>query len=153
MKMKHIYLLASLILIGFTGFSQEAECNSSEYRSNLKRGLIPDYRYDSFKLSSFTTSSEFQGKKIQIPLYDSEKYRFVFDVREVGKNFQIYISTKKDTKKGKVLFALKDVLEEGKSIYTYDVENEDELFITYIVPPSVEGESSFCIAFMIGYKL
>lgn len=129
-------------------------CNSSEIKSELKRALIPEYRYDSASITPFKASSEFQGKKIEVPLFSGEKYRFVFNTKGASKNFQIYVSDKKDgLKSGKFLFALKEVREEGKDIYVFEPEKSQKLYITYIVPPAVEGVEDFCAAFMIGYKL
>ena len=146
-------IFLSVLFVVLTSAIESANCDSKSVRATLKKELIPDYRYDSSNISSFTTSSEFQGKKIEIPLFKSEKYRFVFDITGADKNFQIYISTNKDAKKGKMLYALKDVKKEGQNIYTFDVEGRDKLYITYVVPPSVEGVNSFCSAFMLGYKL
>ena len=96
---------------------------------------------------------EFQGKKIEVPLFGGEKYRFVFSTKGANKNFQIYISNKKDTKSGKFLYSLKEHRKEGKDIYIFEPEKAEKLYITYIVPPSLDEPTDFCAAFMIGYKL
>ncbi len=154
--MKSRFLTIPSFILSFvvlTAFQISENCDSKAIKSVLKRELIPEYRYDSSKIMSFTTTGDFQGKKIEIPLYKTENYRFVFNTKGADKNFQIYVSTHKDSKKGKILFALKDVREAGKDTYVFDPETTDKLYITYIIPPAVETTSEFCVAFMIGYKV
>lgn len=153
MKKLFVQLSLAACFIISTAAIESGNCDSKTVRSELKHELVPDYRYDSSNITEFTTSSEFQGKKIEIPLFKTEKYRFVFNTEGTDKNFQIYVSNKKDTKSGKILFALKDVKKEGQNVYTFDVEGVDKLYVTYVVPPSLEQINSFCVAFMIGYKL
>ncbi len=156
MNSKYIYILAFSVtaFISTAAIQTTGICDSAGIKSKLKKELIPDYRYDSSNITPFKSSGEFQGKKIEVPLFDGEKYRFVFNTAGADKNFQIYISNKKDGfKTGKVLFALKEVREEGKDLYIFEPKKGEKLYITYIVPPSLEDPKDFCAAFMIGYKL
>ncbi len=153
MRKKIAITFSVLAFTVFSAFQVAETCDSKNIKSELKRELIPEYRYDSSNITSFTPNSDFQGKKIEIPLYKTEQYRFVFNTKGTDKNFQIYVSDKKDTKSGKILFALKDVKEEGKDIYVFDPQTTDKLYITYIIPPSLEASTEFCVGFMIGYKV
>ena len=154
MRQKALLISLSILFVLLSAFQISEVCDTKSVKSELKRELIPEYRYDSSNMCSFTTNSDFQGKKIEIPLYKTESYRFVFNTKGADKNFQIYISDKKDTKKGNILFALKDVREDGKDVYVFDPNiDSDRLYITYIIPPSIEAISEFCVGFMIGYKV
>lgn len=144
--------LGGIILIS-TAFQSSGVCDGSSIKAELKQELKPDFRYDSSNITPFKASGEFQGKKIEVPLFGGEKYRFVFSTKGASKNFQIYISNKKDTKSGKFLYSLKEHREEGKDIYIFEPEKAEKLYITYIVPPSLDEPTDFCASFMIGYKL
>ena len=155
MKKAIIYsFLVGLTILTTSAIQQSIGCDSAALKAELKKELIPEFKYDSSNITPFKASGEFQGKKIEVPLFGGEKYRFVFNTKGADKNFQIYISNKKDGfKTGKVLFALKEVREAGKNIYIFEPEKAEKLYITYIVPPSLDEPKDFCAAFMIGYKL
>jgi hypothetical protein len=154
MKKTLLYLFSGILLSTTLAFQSSGLCDASTIKAALKQELKPDYRYDSSSITPFKSSGEFQGKKIEVPLIGGEKFRFVFNTKGADKNFQIYVSNKKDGfKTGKVLFALKEVREEGKDIYVFEPEKSEKLYITYIVPPSLGEAHDFCAAFMIGYKL
>lgn len=147
------FLLGSVVVIS-SAFQTSSFCDSAVIKSELKQELKPDYRYDSSSITPFKATGQFQGKKIEVPLFDGEKYRFVFNTKGADKNFQIYITNKKDgAKSGKFLYSLKEHREEGKDLYVYEPKKAEKLYITYIVPPSLENPVDFCAAFMIGYKL
>lgn len=148
------YFVLGSVVVLFSAFQTSSFCDSATIKAELKQELKPDYRYDSSNITPFKASGQFQGKKIEVPLFDGEKYRFVFNTKGADKNFQIYISNKKDgAKSGKFLYSLKEHREEGKDIYIFEPEKAQKLYITYIVPPSLNDPKDFCAAFMIGYKL
>lgn len=150
-KIKNILSIVALCTVSIA-FAQD-NCDATVLKADLKSGLKPDYKYDSSKITKYTASADFQGQEIEVPLFPGEKYRFVFNIAGTGKNFQIYIYDKKaGTPNRKALFALKEVKEEGKNIYTYEPENASKLYITYVIPPSLEGAVDGCVAFMLGYK-
>lgn len=153
--MKNIIAIALLSLFSFSSlFAQEsASCDATTIKNELKAELKPDYKYDSSKITRYTASGDFQGKEIEVPLFEGEKYRLVFNITDADKNFQVYVySEKAGTKNRKALFALKNVREEGKSVYVYEPEGQSKLYITYVIPPSLEGVKESCAAFMLGYK-
>lgn len=147
------FVLGSIIVVS-TAFQTSSMCDSKVIKAELKQELKPDFRYDSSNITPFKASAEFQGKKIEVPLFEGEKYRFVFNTKGADKNFQIYISNKKDgVKSGKFLYSLKEHREEGKDIYIFEPEKAEKLYITYIAPPALNDPKDFCAAFMLGYKL
>jgi len=153
-KLSYIIALAFVLTYSAT-IAQESSsnCDATALKSELKAELKPDYKYDSSKITRFTYSADFQGQEIEVPLFPGEKYRFVFNVAGAGKNFQIYVyESKAGTKNRKALFALKNVREEGKNVYSYEPEGAKKLYITYVIPPSLEGLTEGCVAFMLGYK-
>lgn len=152
-KIKYFIAIAVVSLFTSTSVIAQANCDGTTLKAELKEGLKPDYKYDSSKITKYTASADFQGQEIEVPLFPGEKYRFVFNIAGTGKNFQIYVYDKKaGTANRKALFALKNVREEGKNIYTYEPEGANKLYITYVIPPSLEGAADGCVAFMLGYK-
>ncbi|MBL4667707.1 MAG: hypothetical protein HRT73_11175 [Flavobacteriales bacterium] len=153
MKKGTIFLL--LAVIGFVGvaFQTTELCNVKLLKSELKKELNPDYKYDASNVTRFTYSSKFQGKEIEVPLFDGQKYRFAFNINGADKNFQIYISYEKaGDKNRKNIFALKDIRKEGQDIYVFEPKDSKKVYITYIIPPSVESTNSSCVAFILGYQ-
>lgn len=149
---KYIVAVAIFGVVSLNSFAQTS-CDATALKAEMKQELKPDYKYDSSKITRFTTSADFQGKEIEVPLFPTEKYRFVFDVAGADKNFQIYVYDQKlGTKGRKALFALKNVREEGKNVYVYEPSGKNKLYITYVVPPSLDGVKDICAAFMLGYK-
>ena len=67
MKKGTIFLL--LAVIGFVGvaFQTTELCNVKLLKSELKKELNPDYKYDASNVTRFTYSSKFQGKEIEVP--------------------------------------------------------------------------------------
>ena len=153
--MKNIIVITLLSFFSISSIKaqESASCDATTIKNEMKAELKPDYKYDSSKITKYTTSADFQGKEIEVPLFEGEKYRLVFNITDANKNFQVYVySEKAGTKDRKALFALKNVREEGKNVYTYEPDGQTKLYITYVIPPSLEGVKESCVAFMLGYK-
>ena len=146
--------IASLFSYSAAIAQESSNCDATALKAELKAELKPDYKYDSSKITRYTASADFQGQEIEVPLFPGEKYRFVFNIAGTGKNFQVYVYDKKaGTSNRKALFALKSVKEEGKNVYTFEPDGKStKLYITYVIPPSLEGAADGCVAFMLGYK-
>jgi len=144
-----------LIVITFNSTAQTStNCDVKSLKTSLKEEVGSDYRYDASNITSFTYSSSIQGKQIEVPLFKDQKYKLIFNINDANRNFQIYISYEKAGDENRTnIFALKDVRKEGQNIYVFEPKVSKPVYITYIIPPSVESTETSCVVFMLGYTM
>ena len=94
-----------------------------------------------------------QGTEIEIPLYASEKYRLLFNTKNLPVDVDIKIYNKKvGTKNRKLLYSSSEEKTDGK-IFTYEPVNKNKIYVDYILPGIEEKGVTGCVVFLLGYKI
>jgi hypothetical protein len=148
MKFNFIYLIIFAAFISTAAIQVTEEIDVTMLKSELKRELRPDYKYDSSKVSSFTYNNESQVKEIEVPLFMGEKYRFLFNIN-AAKGVKVEIYSKPSTSKNrKLLYTLNE--QPNQYVYTFEPEKSSKMYINYTIPAGsgLEGK----MIFVLGYK-
>jgi len=151
MKKNILYLtFASIILFTNTAIQIAEDIDITALKTELKRELRPDYKYDSSKVSSFTYKNKTQVKEIEIPLFFGEKYRFLFNTAAAkGVKVEIYNKTFSN-KKRKLLYTLEQ--KEDQNVYIFEPEKSSKMYIFYTIPEATGSEVNGSMIFVLGYK-
>ena len=152
MKIKYISLILIAGIFSIATIQIPEECDATALKKELKRELRPDYKYDSSKSSRFIYLNKVQVKEIEVPLFDGEKYRFLFNTSGLPSNIKVEIYNKEiGNKKRKLLYSLDQ--KDGQNIYVYEPNKSRKMYINYIIPESSEEDLRGCMIFVLGYKL
>ncbi len=90
--------------------------------------------------------------EIAAPLFKGEDFRFIFNTAGLPKDIEIKFYEKKG-KKGKELFALSKIKEDGKHIYTFDPQLNKTIYLNYIIPRTSKQGLKGCMVCVIGCKM
>ena len=129
------------------------ECDATALKTELKKELKPEYKYDSSKTTRFYYKTKPQMKEIEIPLYMGEKYRFLFNTAGLTKDIEIGVYSKPlGHKKRKLLYKLEP--KEGQHIYSFEPSKSRKMYLNYIIPKVEEATTvKDCMIFVVGYQL
>ena len=154
MKKTVLYsLLAAVIVVSTAAKIESTECDVRVLKNGLLQNLKPDFKYDSSHTSRFILESKMQGTEIEIPLYASEKYRLLFNTKNLPVDVDIKIYNKKvGTKNRKLLYSSSEEKTDGK-IFTYEPVNKNKIYVDYILPGIEEKGVTGCVVFLLGYKI
>ncbi|MCB9359663.1 MAG: hypothetical protein H6587_11520 [Flavobacteriales bacterium] len=154
MKTKVYFLTIILLALSSIAAIQIAEeCDALALKTELKKELQPNYKYDSAKTTRFSYKTKEQRKEIEIPLFMGEKYRFLFNTSGLTQNIKIEIYNKPfDHKKRELLYKLEP--KKGQHIYTFEPEKSRKMYVTYTIPKVDEPTLvKDCLVLIIGYQL
>lgn len=143
-----IFFLGAFLLIG-TALSPGAFCDGQILKHEIIKMLKPDFKYDSSEITRVALKGESQKKKIKVPLFMGEEYRFLFNTKGMPDNVKIKITNRRD----KVIYDNSEELEEGKDVYVFEPRKGRNLTIHYEIPAVEEDNIRGCIVFLLGYKL
>ena len=154
MKTKlYIFSIILLALSSIAAIQITEECDALALKTELKKELQPDYKYDSSKTTRFSYKTKEQRKEIETPLFMGEKYRFMFNTSGLTRDIKIEIYNKPfDHKKRELLYKLEP--KAGKYIYTFEPEKSRKMYVTYSIP-KVEDPTLIkdCLVLGIGYQM
>lgn len=139
-------------LINIAAISQSESCDIRSLKNELLKSLKPGYRYDSYKSTRFAYTDKEQRIEIAAPLFKGEDFRFIFNTKGLPKDIDIKLYEKKG-KKGKELFSLSNVKEDGKNIYTFDPQVNKTIYLNYIIPRTSKTNLKGCVVCVIGCKM
>ena len=151
-------LTTSVIVLSFvmgssTPLQSNFVCPSSELKSEIKPKLKPDYKYDSSKTTRISMTNEKQVKEIEVPLFIGEKYKFIFNAKELPSDINITIYDKKIGKKNReILYSNAKEKESGESTFEFEPTKSRTMYINYDIPASTEKKSG-CVVFLLGYRI
>lgn len=154
MKTKlYFFSIILLALSSIAAIQIVEEFDALALKTELKKELQPDYKYDSAKTTRFSYKTKEQQKEIEIPLFMGEKYRFIFNTSGLTQNIKIEIYNKPfDNKKRELLYKLEP--KAGKHIYTFEPEKSRKMYVTYTIPKVDEPTLvKDCLVLVIGYQL
>lgn len=154
MKTKLYFLTIILLALSSIAAIQIAEeCDALALKTELKKELQPNYKYDSAKTTRFSYKTKEQRKEIEIPLFMGEKYRFLFNTSGLTQDIKIEIYNKPfDHKKRELLYKLEP--KKGQHIYTFEPEKSRKMYVTYTIPKVDEPALvKDCLVLVIGYQL
>jgi len=154
MKKTILYsLLVSVIVLSTAAKIESNECDVRILKNELLQNLKPDFKYDSSNTSRFILESKMQGTEIEIPLYSTEKYRLLFNTKNLPVDVDIKIYNKRvGNKNRKLLYSSAEEKTEDK-IFTYEPVNQNKIYVDYILPGIEEKDVTGCIVFLLGYKV
>lgn len=144
-------MVLSFIVVASTPLQPDT-CPSSDLKDEIKPKLKPDYKYDSSKTTRIYLKGEKQVKEIEVPLFIGEKYKFVFNAKELPAGVKINIYNKKMGKKNReLLYSSETDKSSGKKLFEYEPDKSRTMYINYDIP-ATEGGSG-CVVFLLGYKI
>jgi len=146
-------LIVLVLIVGSTkALEQNFVCQSTDLKNELKPLLKPDYKYDSSKTTRIYTKNEEQVKEIEVPLFIGEKYKFLFNTKQMMKGVKIEVYNKRMGKKNRDLLysSENDTPKENK--YFFEPDKSRTMYINYTVPKTAEKQSG-CVVFLLGYQI
>lgn len=148
-------LLTFTIIIGSAESLQSTfVCPSTELKNEIKPMLKPDYKYDSSKITRIKIQGQ-EGKttEVEVPLFIGEKYKFIFNTKELQKDVIISIYNKKLGKNNReLLYSNRDEKDGEKSTFSWEPDKSRTMYINYEVPKDA-GISEGCVVFLLGYRI
>ncbi|MCB0481744.1 MAG: hypothetical protein KDC83_09945 [Flavobacteriales bacterium] len=156
--MKRLVILVVLATFGMMSHAQTVKdaCKwGDDLQKRCKKDLKP-FSYYAFKITKITFTGESQFKEVEVPLFHSANYRFVFNTEGLSQNVRIEIYDKPAN------------VESRKKIYT-GTSNEkhfvfdppkssthNRIYINYIIPASGNTNKNEidkgCVIFYSGFK-
>ena len=153
MKKAIIYsLIISFGILSTAAISESSDCDIRSLKNELLKVLKPDYRYDSYMPTRFSYTDKEKTIEIAAPLFKGEDFRFVFNTSGLPKDIEIKFYEKKG-KKGKELFSLNKIKEDGKHIYSFDPQLNKTIYLNYIIPRTRKQNLKGCMVCVIGCKM
>ena len=152
------FLLTSCIVFSFivgtsTPLQSNYICPSTDLKNELKPKLKPHYKYDSSKTTRILSKNEKQVKEIEVPLFIGEKYKFIFNAKELQDGVKINIYDKKIGKKNReLLYSSESDNAAENGVFEFEPEKSRTMYIDYDIP-ATEQASRGCVVFLLGYKI
>lgn len=150
------FLLAAFALTTISG-TVESNSNENPVKCNTKAlkkegiSLLNPFYYSSSKVNVIHFDSKQTRKEIEVPLFKGEKYRMIFNKKELPKDVQIKIYDKSDEHDGRSpIFSSAE--EEGQ-IVIFEPKKSKNLYVNYIIPAGEGEKKGGCVVFILGYQL
>lgn len=137
-----------ILSLAFT--STDAPC---DFKSLKKEGIsaLDPFYYSSSKVSIINYDYRAQRKEIEVPLFKGEKYRMIFNKKELPKDVIVEIYDKDKSHDGRTpVFTTEG--KEGQLI-SFEPKKSKKMYVNYIIPASKGESKKGCLAFVLGYQL
>ena len=153
--------LLVIILLGFGALGTHAQtvkdaCKwGDEVKKRCKRDLKP-FSYYAFKITKITFTSESQFKEVEVPLFHSANYRFVFNTEGLSQDVKVEIYDKPSSSENRKKIYSGTTHERHFVFDPPKSSTHNRIYINYIVPASNNTNRNVidkgCVIFYSGFK-
>tara|TARA_B100001109_G_scaffold245500_1_gene233290 strand:- start:1784 stop:2284 length:501 start_codon:yes stop_codon:yes gene_type:complete len=151
--MKKIVTLVAITCLSFiftAAISDQNSCNIKELKKEGISNLNPFY-YSTSKISTIEYDYTVRRKEIEVPLFKGEKYRMVFNKKDLPKDVVIEIYDKDKNHEGRT--ALFTSENSTGDIISFEPSKSKRHYVNYVIPKADGEVKSGCLVFVLGYQL
>ena len=140
-----IVVIMAIASFAFKPASGEANCDAKALKKEGIASLDPFY-YSSSKVSTITYNYRAQRKEIEVPLFKGEKYRMVFNKKDLPKDVVIEIYDRDKSHDGRTAIFTSN----GKDgeIISFEPKKSKKMYVNYLIPSSKEKDQTGCLAWV-----
>ncbi len=147
-----IYLSFSFLIVGNQVIIDD--CYYAQVKTKLRKFLVP-YQHETTQKTIITFENKKQVKEIEVPLFSSQKYRFIFSREGMYKNVQIEIYDKSNLQTNRKLLYTSKEKKPNQKEFIFDIEKQKKIFINYVVPEVKTNDTirRGCMVFSMGFLM